>query len=82
MVGSRIVALALLHRRLRRNQGAAALRVQASNGDVDLLGEGLQRLAAQQAGNGGQPALIGEAALRPATAGGRAGALSGSSLRL
>jgi hypothetical protein len=67
------VALALLHRRLRRDQGAVAPRAQAGDGDVELAGQGLERLAAQQAGDDGELAPRGEAALRPGTARGGAG---------
>src|SRR3954451_115140 len=34
------VALVLLHRRLRPDQGAVAPRAQAGNGDVELPGQG------------------------------------------
>src|SRR3712207_820369 len=67
------VALALLHRRLCPTQGAVAPFAQASNGDVELTGHCLQRLAAQQAGDDGQLALSGETALRPGPARGGAG---------
>jgi hypothetical protein len=63
---------------------------QASDGDVEFAGQGLERLAAQQAGDDGQLAPGGEAALRPAPPEGapasavwaHAGAPSGLSLRI
>src|SRR3712207_8170304 len=55
----------LLHRRLRRDQGAVAPFRQAGDSDVQLPGQGLERLVAQQAGDGGQLALRGEAPVRP-----------------
>src|SRR3954451_4067242 len=67
------VALALLHRRLCPDQGTIPPPAQTSGGDVELPAHGLQRLAAQQAGDGGQLALRGEAAIRPGRARGGAG---------
>src|SRR4029453_647841 len=66
------VALAPLHRRLRRDQRAVAPFAQAGSGEVELTGEGLEGFAAQQAGHRRQLAPSGEAALRPGIA--RAGA--------
>src|SRR3954469_15351711 len=66
------VAFALLHRRLCRDQGAVSPRAQPGDGDVELAGHGLQRLTAQQPGDGGQLAPGGVATLRPGTARGGA----------
>ncbi|WP_156910163.1 hypothetical protein [Rubritepida flocculans] len=75
-----------LHRRCRTGQRPAALSAQAGGGDVELAGQRLQRLAAQQPHDGGQLAWRGEAAL-PAPpeappAFSRLRAPSGSSLRI
>src|SRR3954463_1378815 len=62
------VALALLHHRLCRDQSAVSPLAQAGDGDVELAGHGLQRLTAQQAGDGGPLAPGRVAPLRPRTA--------------
>ena len=55
------------------DQGAVPPLAQAGRGDVELPGHGLQRLTAQQAGDGGQLAPGRVATLRPGTARGGAG---------
>ena len=48
-------------------------RAQAGDGDIELADQGLQRLTAQEASDGGQLAPGGVATLRPGTARGGAG---------
>jgi len=60
------VALALLHRRLRRDQGSVAPVAQAGGGDVQFAGQGLERFAAEQTGHCRQFAFSGKAPSGPA----------------